>query len=100
MNLIFLIQHNTMAPKKKGGKKQQQDDWEADLGESIDPAATATENGETAPDGDANGDADEAGAGGLLAALRKNKDKRAKKGKKQVDDFVEGEDPPGAERHH
>ena len=32
--------------------------------------------------------------GGLLAALRKNKDKRKKKGK--VDnDFVEGEDPNG-----
>ncbi|KAG9793253.1 Eukaryotic translation initiation factor 5B [Exophiala dermatitidis] len=83
-----------MAPKKKGGKKQA-DDWEADLGESIDPVAQAANKAEeqndaaAADDGEVNG----AGGGGLLAALRKNKDKRAKKGKAVVNDFVEGEDP-------
>jgi len=92
-----------MAPKKKGGKKAA-DDWEADLGESIDPvAATATNNVETGQetsdkvDGDAAADADGIGGGGLLAALRKNKNKRVKKGKQDYDDFVEGENPPGTE---
>ncbi|KAL4871607.1 hypothetical protein BDV12DRAFT_24973 [Aspergillus spectabilis] len=77
-----------MAPKKKGNKKQEED-WEAELGESIpaaggespDQEASAAEAGE----GEATG-----GAGGLLAALRKNKTKKAKKGKQN--DFVEGED--------
>lgn len=76
-----------MAPKKKGGKKQA-DDWETELGETAEaaPEAPTTE--------DVNGDAEpEMGGGGLLAALKKNKNKRAKKGK-PVDDFVEGEDPP------
>ena len=86
-----------MAPKKKGGKKQEED-WEADLGETIDPIAQATQDAKDAEaeaDG-ANGDANGAPAGGLLAALRKNKNKRQKKGK--VDqDFVEGEDPTQTE---
>lgn len=85
-----------MAPKKKGAKKQQ-DDWEADLGESIDPVAqaeTAAQNGEAdqtkpAAEADAEG---ESGGGGLLAALKRNKNKRQKKGKPE-NDFVEGEDP-------
>lgn len=82
-----------MPPKKKGGKKAQQDDWEAELGETIDPIAAATEAAkqeEAAADGAAEDDAT-GGSGGLMAALRKNKGKRAKKGK--VEDFVEGEDP-------
>lgn len=82
-----------MAPKKKGGKKEV-DDWENELGETPDPIAQATEDAkaaESTQDGDA--DAESVG-GGLLAALRKNKDKRKKKGK--IDnDFVEGEDPNG-----
>lgn len=83
-----------MAPKKKGGKRQEED-WEAELGESApgaDGAPTPTD--EPAQDGDgAGGDEDnEMGGGGLLAALRKNKNKKAKKGK-PVNDFVEGEDP-------
>lgn len=65
-----------MPPKKKGNKKNQQDDWEAELGESIAPPAADT-NG---ADGDANNDDDEGGAGGLMATLRKNKEKRKKKG--------------------
>lgn len=86
-----------MAPKKKGGKKQA-DEWEADLGETIDPVAQATADAKTA---EAEQDAAEeqmngGGGGGLLAALRKNKDKRAKKGKPVINDFVDGEDPNGA----
>ena len=84
-----------MAPKKKGGKKQA-DDWENDLGETIDPIAQATADAKLADaakdaeDGEMNG-----GGGGLLAALRKNKDRRAKKGKPPANDFVEGEDADG-----
>lgn len=74
-----------MAPKKKGGKKGN-DDWDAGLGETP----------ETHP---ATGDAPEGGedeeSGGLMALMRKNKEKRKKKGIQ--DDFVQGEDLPGAE---
>ena len=89
-----------MAPKKKGGKKQD-DDWEADLGETPDPMAAVTDEAkavEAEQDGEPNGDGneEEAGGGGLLAALKKNKAKRAKKGK-PVEDFVEGEDPTSTE---
>jgi translation initiation factor 5B len=85
-----------MAPKKKGGKKQA-DDWEADLGETIDPIAQASADAQKA-DGDQDGaeDGEMNGGGGLLAALRKNKEKRAKKGKAVLNDFVEGEDADGA----
>ncbi|OAA80831.1 mitochondrial translation initiation factor IF-2 [Akanthomyces lecanii RCEF 1005] len=85
-----------MAPKKKGNKKGQ-DDWEADLGESIAPPGA---NGEPiADDANANGDDEAAsgGGGGLMAQLRKNKDKRKKKGG-QDNDFVDGEDASGAPR--
>lgn len=74
-----------MAPKKKGGKRQEED-WEADLGESAPAVDAPTEE---PANGDENGD--EAPAGGLMATLRKNKAKKAKKGK-QTNDFVEGED--------
>lgn len=78
-----------MAPKKKGNKKGN-DDWEADLGESIAPPA-------------AGGAADAApveeeaatGGGGLMNLMRKNKEKRKKKGLSE--DFVEGETAPGAD---
>lgn len=77
-----------MAPKKKGGRKQE-DDWEAELGESIAPT-----NGEAdqQPAEDAPKEEESAGGGGLLAALKKNKTKKAKKGKPE-NDWVEGEDP-------
>jgi len=84
-----------MAPKKKGNKKAN-DDWEAELGETVDPIAQATEQakaGEAAKDA---ADEDQVGSGGLLAALKKNKGKRKNKGK-QVEDWVEGEDPPPAD---
>lgn len=76
-----------MAPKKKGNKRQEED-WEADLGESAPAVAPADEQ----PQEDANEEA--APVGGLMAALRKNKAKKAKKGK--TNDFVEGEDAEGA----
>ena len=37
-----------MAPKKKGGKKQQADDWENDLGEMPDPIAAGAEQAKAA----------------------------------------------------
>src|ERR1700749_4407193 len=78
-----------MAPKKKGNKKAK-DDWEADLGEAADPIAQATQQ---AKEEEAAQEAPEEGVGGgLLAALKKNRGKKAKKGK-IVEDFVEGEDP-------
>ncbi|KAK0764547.1 hypothetical protein N5P37_003949 [Trichoderma harzianum] len=63
-----------MAPKKKGNKNAQED-WEAELGESIAPA------GDAPPAAEQNGeDGEAAGGGGLMAMLRKNKEKRKKKG--------------------
>ncbi|KAL8955102.1 MAG: hypothetical protein Q9183_006791, partial [Haloplaca sp. 2 TL-2023] len=82
-----------MPPKKKANKKGN-DDWEADLGETVDPIAAATQE---AKDADAAQDVadDDAGAGGgLLAALKKNKKQKQKKGKAVQEDYVEGEDPP------
>ncbi|KAL1869982.1 hypothetical protein VTK73DRAFT_2876 [Phialemonium thermophilum] len=78
-----------MAPKKKGAKKGN-DDWEAELGESIAPPSAGDEQ----PNGE-NGEAENGGAGGLMALMRKNKEKRKKKGLSE--DFVEGEDAPGAD---
>ncbi|KAE8339815.1 hypothetical protein BDV24DRAFT_70848 [Aspergillus arachidicola] len=75
-----------MAPKKKGNKRQEAD-WEAELGEAA-PAVEPTPQEDAAP-------AEEETGGGLLAALRKNKAKKGKKGKQQ-NDFVEGEDAPAA----
>ncbi|RAO71241.1 uncharacterized protein BHQ10_007253 [Talaromyces amestolkiae] len=84
-----------MAPKKKGNKRQEED-WEAELGESA--AAPATDApAEANGDADANGDEDQMGGGGLLAALKKNRSKKAKKGKAVDNDFVEGEDPTQAD---
>ncbi|KAL2373370.1 translation initiation factor 5B [Blastomyces gilchristii SLH14081] len=89
-----------MAPKKKGGRKQQED-WEAELGETIPPtdAAAAGENGNDATNdanaNDNNNDDDDGMSGGLLAALKKNRSRKAKKGKDN--DFVEGEDPMAAD---
>lgn len=89
-----------MAPKKKGTKKGN-DDWEADLGESADPAAAATkddegtQNADKAPD--KQNDADGIGGGGLLAALKKNKSRKQKKGKAVNEDYLDGEDPPAAD---
>lgn len=78
-----------MAPKKKGNKKGGDDDWEAELGETVAPAAPAAEGAEN----DAPAEEEEE-VGGLMATLRKNREKRKKKGIQ--DDAVEGEDAPGA----
>ncbi|KAJ5579235.1 Eukaryotic translation initiation factor 5B [Penicillium hetheringtonii] len=75
-----------MAPKKKGNKRQEED-WEADLGESA-PGVEAPAD-EPANDDAADG---EAPVGGLMATLRKNKEKKKAKKNKQANDFVEGED--------
>jgi len=78
-----------MAPKKKGNKRQEED-WEAELGETAAPTEAAPED--EAQNGDKNAaEEEESGGGGLMAALRKNKARKAKKGK-PVNDFVEGED--------
>jgi translation initiation factor 5B len=79
-----------MAPKKKGGKKKADDNWEDDLGESIDPIAQAAQQAKADEDAKDAGEDGEM-AGGLLAALRKNRGKKVKKGK-AVNDFVDGED--------
>ncbi|KAK0750996.1 hypothetical protein B0T18DRAFT_401508 [Schizothecium vesticola] len=75
-----------MPPKKKGNKKTAgNDDWEADLGESIAPATAAA-----APDAAGADDDDAAGGpGGLMNLMRKNKEKRKKKGLSE--DFPEPE---------
>ncbi|KXX82151.1 Eukaryotic translation initiation factor 5B [Madurella mycetomatis] len=65
-----------MAPKKKGGnKKGGNDDWEAELGESIAPPADAASPAAAAADDEPAG-----GGGGLMNLMRKNKEKRKKKG--------------------
>jgi translation initiation factor 5B len=75
-----------MPPKKKGNKKAQADDWEAELGESIPPQSAATDE----PKVDEDAPADEAAGGGLMAALQR----RGKKKKNKGADFeLEGEDP-------
>ncbi|EFR00075.1 eukaryotic translation initiation factor 5B [Nannizzia gypsea CBS 118893] len=78
-----------MAPKKKSNKKAD-DDWEAELGESIAPV-NQTENKEEPQAEAAAPEEDDDLGGGLLAALRKNKNKKAKRGK-PTNDFVDGED--------
>ena len=81
-----------MAPKKKGNKKAD-DDWEAEaLGESTDPIAVATQEAKAADVAKEKEDAD-FGGGGLLAALKKNKQNKKRKGKAVEDDFADGEDP-------
>lgn len=85
-----------MPPKKKANKKAQED-WEADLGESVAPPANelATENA----NGDKeNGEDDAAagGGGGLMAQLRKRKEKRKNKGLPE-DDISPGDDTAGTE---
>jgi hypothetical protein len=77
-----------MPPKKKGNKKAQNDDWEAELGESVAPQDGAAS--EPQPEDAAAADEDVAG-GGLMAALAKRGKKKNKKGANLE---VEGEDPP------
>lgn len=77
-----------MPPKTKGNRKGN-DDWEAELGESIAPPSAAA-----AADEGANGaaaDEDAAPVGGLMARMNRLKEKRKKKGLSE--DFVDGESP-------
>ena len=76
-----------MAPKK-GKKKVQDDDWEAELGESIVPQNQADASAEPQPEQPAADD--DATGGGLMAALQR---RGKKKGKKGANLDVEGEDP-------
>jgi translation initiation factor 5B len=79
-----------MAPKKKNNIKKT-DDWEADSGEMAETAAA-----EGTKDAPAEADAEEEfPQGGLMAMMRK---KQKKKKGKQMEDFVEGEDPPVEEQ--
>ena len=82
-----------MPPKKKGNKKGN-DDWEAELGETVDPikqADEAAKEAEAQKDA-AEADQDAAGAGGgLMAALARNKKKKQKKGKATADEDDEDE---------
>ncbi|EAQ88214.1 hypothetical protein CHGG_04833 [Chaetomium globosum CBS 148.51] len=79
-----------MAPKKKGNKKGG-DDWEAELGESIAPANAADSPAADAPAEEETS----AGGGGLMNLMRKNKEKRKKKG--FVDETADdGQDTPNA----
>jgi translation initiation factor 5B len=82
-----------MAPKKKNNKKA--DDWESELGETVDPIAAATE---AAKEEEAANDVEEESfpATGLMAAMKKNRNKKKNKGK-AVDDFGDGDEEPPAE---
>ncbi|KAI1457540.1 hypothetical protein F4805DRAFT_173066 [Annulohypoxylon moriforme] len=82
-----------MPPKKKGNKKAA-DDWEAELGESIAPA---NGNADTTTTGapEENNEEEETPVGGLMAMMKKNREKRKKKGLSE--NFVDGENAPGAE---
>ncbi|KAK3306627.1 uncharacterized protein B0T15DRAFT_147551 [Chaetomium strumarium] len=82
-----------MAPKKKGGKKGGNDDWEAELGESIAPASATTPPADGAPADDEPA----AGGGGLMNLMRKTKEKRKKKGLNEdwlEENAAEGEAQP------
>ncbi|KAI9799559.1 MAG: hypothetical protein M1825_004485 [Sarcosagium campestre] len=86
-----------MPPKKKSNKKGN-DDWESELGEAVppsDPTLEATTESSTPNGANAEDESTEVnGGGGLMAAIKKNKSKKQKKGK-PVNDFVDGEDATG-----
>ncbi|RDA85609.1 hypothetical protein CP532_0900 [Ophiocordyceps camponoti-leonardi (nom. inval.)] len=66
-----------MPPKKKGSDKKGYDDWENELGESIAPSQDAASNDPSSDPAGDNVDSS-SGGGGLMAMLRKNKEKRKK----------------------
>ena len=80
-----------MPPKKKGNKRVD-DEWENELGETPNSIATAPDS--VAPEETSKGAEEETMGGGLMAALRKNKKQKAKKGKPVQEDYIDGEDPP------
>lgn len=83
-----------MPPKKKSNKKGA-DDWEAELGETI--SSTPPVEDETKNGGQEAGE-DDFPAGGLMAAMKKNRSKKKAKGK-PVDDLedVDGDEAPVVE---
>lgn len=83
-----------MAPKGKKGKKGGDDDWEAELGESIAPVNGDAAPADAADDGDKQDD--DAPAGGLMAMMSRRREKRKKQG---LSDDFEGpkDDEPAAE---
>jgi translation initiation factor 5B len=89
-----------MAPKKKPNKKGNED-WEAELGETVDPISTTIVEAKEV-DQNGNEDGDELsleGGGGLLAALKKNKSKKQKKGKAVEGDHLDGEESTEAPKN-
>lgn len=94
-DIILTILHLAKMPPKKKSNKKGNDEWEAELGETVGSIAPATQESKAA-EATPNGEADDfaAGGGGLLAALKKNKSKKQKKGKVVEDDYLDGEDPP------
>lgn len=83
-----------MAPKGKKGKKGgDDDDWEAELGESI---ANPTNGDAPTADGDANGDDDDARAGGLMAMMSRRREKRKKQGLGEDFEAPKNEEPESA----
>ncbi|KAK1472996.1 hypothetical protein CCUS01_05603 [Colletotrichum cuscutae] len=79
-----------MPPKKKGNKARANDDWENELGETIAPAAAAPAADAEKP---AEGEPEEE-VSGLMATLRKNREKRKKKGIEEPVAEPEQEDAP------
>lgn len=79
-----------MPPKKKGNNKKGFDDWENELGESISPSQDTTLNNSSHEPAVDNVDASAEGVG-FMALLRKNKEKRKKKG------FQDEKPPPDEE---
>ena len=79
-----------MPPKKKGNKKGD-DDWEAELGETVNPTATIAQETKEIGESEDTEETNEVTQGGLLAALRRNKDKKKKKGKGFEEDYPDGE---------
>lgn len=69
-----------MAPKGKKGKKGGNDDWEAELGESIAPVNGSAPPADDAANGDDQADEDAAPAGGLMAMMNRRREKRKKQG--------------------
>lgn len=84
-----------MAPKKKGNKDAQED-WEAELGETITPAGQQPTNDANGADDAAEGEDGASGRGGLMAMLRKGKEKRKKKGLPEDEPAEEPEEPASA----
>ncbi|KAL2887113.1 Eukaryotic translation initiation factor 5B [Ceratocystis lukuohia] len=79
-----------MAPKKKGGKKAAAaEDWEAELGETApvttgnvdatEPTADANSADANSAEAGAEGEDENSGGGGLMAIMRRNKQKQTKK---------------------